>query len=333
MSNAAADTRLAVRVLEDFEDPTLSRERWESLLASSTDLAFLTRDWQREWWRAFGGDRLLLVIAERQGEPFAIAPLFALEEMLFLVGSGGSDYLDFIGELDEPTLAAMLDAARRELADFAGVGLYHVPLESKTTRLLPGVAARLGLELQREKGMIAPYADLTDAATVAQLVGRRSVRKEEARMRRAGPLRVRTAAGEELEEWLELFFAQHASRWRAAGEEGLERDDARSFCRAIVHSGHEAGWLRFTMLEWRGAPAAFDISLIRGQRQLCYLVSRDTSIRAYSPGRVLQAHVVKGALEAGARCFDYGLGEEEYKLRCASGVTEVANWFLYPQES
>jgi len=250
--------------------------------------------------------------------------------MLFLVGSGGSDYLDFVGEPDEATLARMLDAARRALPEFLGIGLYHLPLRSRTTSLLPGVAERLGLELHCEGGMSAPYVDLSDPARVAQMLGRRSVRKEEARMERAGPLRIRTATDDELDEWLELFFEQHSARWRAAGEEGIAREDARSFYRAIVHSGKRAGWLRFTMLEWRGAPAAFDISLLRGARQITYLVSRDPSIHDYSPGRVLQRHVVKAALEAGVRFFDFGLGDEEYKLLNASGVDEVANWFLYP---
>ena len=329
MTSAAAKTGLGIKVLDDFEDPALARERWDELLAGSADIVFMTLDWQRQWWSAFGGERLLLVVAEQQNEPFAIAPLFVSGEMLFLVGSGGSDYLDFIGAPDEAALAAMLDSARRRMSGFAGVGLYHLPLGSRTTALLPGVAARLGLELHREGGMTAPYADLADPDTVQQLIARRSVRKEEARMRRAGPLRVRVADTDELDPWLELFFAQHTSRWRGVGDT-LERENARAFCRAIVHTGHWAEWLRFTMLEWRGAPVAFDISLVHGDRQLCYLVARDPWIRAYSPGRVLQAQVIRDALARGVRWFDYGLGDEDYKLRAASGITEVANWFMYP---
>lgn len=330
MTSAAADTGLAITVLEDFEDPALDWSRWDELLAAGTDVIFMTLDWQRQWWQSFGGERLLLVVAEQQNEPFAIAPLFVTDEMLFLVGSGGSDYLDFVGVPDEQALAAMLDSARRRVSGFAGIGLYHVPLHSRTTALLPGVARRLGLELHREGAMTAPYADLSDAATVEALIARRSVRKEEARMARAGELRVRVAASDELDRWLALFFAQHASRWHGLGETGLERANARAFCRAIVHAGHWAGWLRFTMLDWRGAPAAFDISLVHGNRQLCYLVARDPSIRAHSPGRVLQAQVIRDALARDMRWFDYGLGDEDYKLRAASGATEVANWFLYP---
>ena len=322
----ATRTHIPVRVLADFAELGAAADAWDGLLSHATNAVFLTLDWQREWWRAFGEERLLLVIAERAGAVRAIAPLFAVDEMLFLVGSDGSDYLDFIGELDEMTLAAMLEAARQELSGFVGVGLYHIPLRSPTTTLLPGVAKLMGLKLFREGGMSAPYADLRDPRTVQQLLARRSVRKAEARMQRQAPLRIRTAEGHQLDEWLELFFEQYAARWQAAGID----PNARSFYRAIVHRGHAAGWLSFSMLEWRDAPAAFDMSLVRAARSLSYLSSLDPSIREHSPGRILQRYVVKAAVDAGVAIYDFGLGDEEYKLRDASGVDEVGNWFLYP---
>ena len=323
----ATETRIRVRVLHDFDELGGAADAWNGLLAGSADVVFLTLEWQREWWRAFGDEQLLLVVAERDGVPFAIAPLFVAKEMLFLVGSDGSDYLDFIGELDEGTLAAMLDAARRELADCVGVGLYHVPLRSPTTSLLPGVAERIGFTLFREGGMSAPYSELDDPLRVKELIARRSLRKAESKMQRAGTLRFVIAGEQELDAWLPLLFEQYAARWGDAEAVG---EDARSFYKAIVHRGRREGWLNFSMLEWRGAPAAFDITLVRGERHLSYLSSRDPTISEYSPGRILQRYVVKAAVDAGARIFDYGLGEEEYKLHDASGVEEVANWFLYP---
>jgi CelD/BcsL family acetyltransferase involved in cellulose biosynthesis len=323
---------MIVRLFDTFEELPVDAASWDRLLAcGSTDVVFLTLEWQRIWWENYRGERLLLITADEEGEPTALAPLFVLGDMLFLVGSGDSDYLDFIGDLDEATLAAMLAAACRELPDFAGIRLYHLPVASKTTALLPGVAARLGLELHPEGGMSAPYLDLTDAERVRQVVERRKLRKEENRMRRGGAMRFRSATMEDLDLWLEEFFAQHTARWAAAGEQGLDRSDIRSFCRAIAHTGQARGWLRFTMLEWCDRPAAFDITLTRGSRHLSYLVSRDASLRAYSPGKLLEAHVIKEALGAGARCYDFGLGDEEYKLAHATGVAEVANWALWPR--
>jgi CelD/BcsL family acetyltransferase involved in cellulose biosynthesis len=331
MNSVAADAGLRVTVLEHFEEPALERAQWDRLVAGSTDVVFLTLEWQRLWWQAFGSEeeQMLIVLAERDGDACAIAPMFASDGMLFLIGTDGSDYLDFIGRPDASALSAMIEAARARVSDFAGVGLFHVPRSSSTTALLPAVAERLGLALHCEGEMSAPYADLSDEARVRHLTQRRTLRKAQARMRRLGPVSVRTPERGELDEWLELFLGQHALLW--PGEGGLQSDEARAFCRAIVHAGHRGGWLRFTLLECQERPAAFEITLIHGGRHLSYVGSRDRALDAYSPGAVLQAHVVQAALETGARYYDFGLGEEPYKLSDASGVTTVANWFLYPR--
>ncbi len=331
MTRAAAATSLRVSVHEDFSAPALDAGRWDALLARSpTDVIFLTAEWQRLWWRAFADEQLLIVLAERDGQELALAPLFAVEGSVSLLGSGNSDYLDFIGRPDEAVLGAMLRAACDAAEDFSGIELYHLPLDSPTTAMLPGLATRLGLELHREDAPGGPYAELADRELVERLTARRSVRKEEARMRRADELRVRIAGSEELDALVEKFFEQHAARWRPAGERSFDRPGSREFVRSVVHAGDRDGWARLTVLEWQGQAAALDISVIRGPTQLTWLVSRDPSISEYSPGRVLRAHVIRDALEAGIRRFDFGLGEEDYKLRDSSGVTRLANWFLYP---
>lgn len=144
-------------------------------------------------------------------------------------------------------------------------------------------------------------------------------------MRREAPLEIRTASAADLDPWLDQFLAQHEQQWH-------ETDDAVDprFLRAIVHDGHGAGWLRFMMLEWNGRPAAFDISLLHGDRYLAYLVSRDTSITRYSPGKVLEGHAVRDACASGARWLDLGLGDEAYKLAHASGSAWVGSWALWP---
>jgi CelD/BcsL family acetyltransferase involved in cellulose biosynthesis len=148
-------------------------------------------------------------------------------------------------------------------------------------------------------------------------------------MRRDAKLEVRAAGAAESAELVETFLRQHGARWREAGEETFDRPGSRELVRAVVEEGVRDGWVRLTVLEWDGAPAAIDISLLAGGTQMSWLASRDPAIRDYSPGRVLQAHVVRGAIADGRRRYDFGLGEEEYKLRDASGVTGISNWFMY----
>jgi CelD/BcsL family acetyltransferase involved in cellulose biosynthesis len=330
MTRATTAADLRIRTLRSFDDPGLSPARWDRLLATGTDVVFLTHAWQRLWWRAMHEQSLLILLAERDGEPFVLAPMYVAAGTLMLVGSGSADYLDFVGRPEETALASLLATARDAIPDFAGIKLYHLPADSATCALLPGVAARLGLELYSETEVGAPYADLTDAGVVTHLTSRRKLRKEEARMRRAGPLEVHTPNRDEARELVEVFLGQHGTRWRAVGEESFERPGSRELVRSVADSGLRDGWARLTVLEWRGAPAALDLSLIRGTTMLNWLVSRDVSIHGYSPGGVLAGHVAGAAVDAGMQRLDFGLGEEEYKIRDASGVRKIANWFMYP---
>ena len=59
---------------------------------------FVLPDWQRVWWRAFGGQsRLSIRCARQQGEVIGIAPLMVNGPRAALIGGADvCDYLDFI---------------------------------------------------------------------------------------------------------------------------------------------------------------------------------------------------------------------------------------------
>lgn len=319
----------AIRILESFDDPAISHGRWDRLLASGpTDTVFLTLDWQREWWRAFGDNQLVLVVAHEADEARTIAPLYSDDGMVFLIGSGESDFLDLIGHVDEPTARGLLAAARQHLAELEGIVLHQVPLESRTTALLPTVAGDLNLSLCRESEIEAPYLDLADEERVRRLLSRRE--REEKRMRREGSLQVRVAGPKDLDPWLEMFFTQHSARWGPHGTAKFEDERHRAFCQAIVHIGHRAGWVRMTMLEWRGEPVAFDLTLVHRDRNVAWLISRDTSIQRHAPARILQSHIIRAALAGGVRRYEFGIGDQEYKLKHATAIRRLASWALWP---
>jgi len=126
-SPRAAAAGVVVREVA-FDDPGLE-PRWERLLAAS-DTRPLSQswDWQRLWWESVGRGRRLLLVAEREGIPVAIAALIALEGMVFFAGAGEADQGDLIGAGHDPVvLTALLAAARDRTDDFAGMKLHFLP--------------------------------------------------------------------------------------------------------------------------------------------------------------------------------------------------------------
>lgn len=323
---------LAARILDGFDDPALSDATWQGTLRRGpTNTVFLTPGYQRAWWRAFGRGRLLLTVVEDQAGA-GIAPLFADEGMVFFVGSGGSDVLDFVGDLHPEKLAAALGAARESTPDFVGFRFYHVPDASTTPSRLSRAADALGLRLVEEGTEVAPALDLTDRRAREEALHKKSLRRHANWFNRRGGVSIEHVTETRgILPYLTPFFEQHVRRWAQTPSPSLFLDDAqRDFYRELAFEGGGAGWVRFTVVEWEGVTLAYHFGFHYAGRWLWYKPSFAIEAARRSPGEVLLGSLIERAVEEGAEVFDFGIGDEPFKGRFATHVETVRTWGLYP---
>jgi CelD/BcsL family acetyltransferase involved in cellulose biosynthesis len=328
-------TPVTTRVFQSFAHGELAPALWRSLLESGqTNEVFLTREWQSAWWESFGRGKLLLIVAERDEKPIAIAPLFADSGMVFFVGSGGSDYLDFIGDISEPdVLDEILRKAIECTHDFLGFRFYHVPDRSRTATLLAEAAIRLGMKCYEEGDLAAPGLDFRVAQERSSSpANRKSMLRHERALRREGELVVEhISSGETIRRHLNEFFEQHIDRWKATSYPSLFLDPKqREFYGHLSLRASDAGWLRFTRLVWNGRPIAFHFGFSYNRSYLWYKPSFAIDLARHSPGEVLLRQLMLAALAEGSTTFDFGLGDEAFKSRFATHVNHVHTWGLYP---
>ena len=327
-----AATKFSTRVLSGFDDPSFGPAEWERVLATGqSDVVFLTWQWQSAWWKTFGRGELLLIAAERDGEVVALAPLFTEAGMVYFVGSGGSDYLDFIGDISEPEiLDALLNEARRRVRDFTGFVFYHVPDNSETGGRLQESASRLGLKIFEEGSQQAPALEMTGTNAI-DAANKKSLVRHEKFFTRDGALKVsHLTRSEEILPHLDEFFAQHRERWAAMPYPSLFGDEAQQqFYRVLTTTAAEAGWLRFTLLEWQGRSIAFHFGFAYRGSFMWYKPTFAIDLARHSPGEVLLRQLLLAAIAEGAHTFDFGLGDEAFKSRFATRVNHVRNWGLY----
>jgi CelD/BcsL family acetyltransferase involved in cellulose biosynthesis len=325
---------ITTRVLNGFDDPSLSPAVWERLLETGqSDTVFLTWHWQSAWWETFGRGRLLLIAAERDGEVVALSPLFTEAGMIYFTGSGGSDYLDFIGDISEPEiLDALLLSAKERVVGFVGFVFYHVPDNSATGRLLNAAAARLGLKIFDEGDQPAPALEfLPDKSDAVEAANKKSLVRHEKFFARDGSLKIsHFTNGAEILPHLDEFFAQHRERWAATPFPSLFCDEAQQrFYRLLATSAADAGWLRFTRLDWQGRAIAFHFGFCHRGSFMWYKPSFGVDLARHSPGEVLLRQLLLAAIAEDAHTFDFGLGDEAFKARFATRVDRVRNWGLY----
>lgn len=323
------------RLLNGFEDPLLNPALWSELQSKgSGDLLFMTWHWQRTWWEVFGRGKLLLILAEKDQQPIAIAPLFADEGMIFFVGSGGSDYLDFVGDISDPQVVeGMLSLALEQVPGFLGCRFYHVPGSSATPVLLAIVAKSKGWEYFDEGSTVCPLLSIKHFPGKAQeSTQKKSLLRHEAWFKRNGGISVmHFNKSEDILPRLDEFFEQHIARWEVTPYRSLFHDPLqRMFYRQLCVKASESGFIRFTIVSWQQQVIAFHFGMHYRRCFLWYKPSFDITLAKHSPGEVLLRQLLLNAIDEGADYFDFGLGDEAFKSRFASSTPVVTTVGLYP---
>lgn len=334
-------TRSGAIRLDGLDDPLLDAAGWERLLAvSESRTVFQTRDWARAWWSAYGRGRLLPIVVEHRGEPVLLAPFFADGGMAFLIGSGGSDQLDLIGDTACPgALEEALAAVRDGTPGFVGIRLYHVPDDSTTGARLATAARHLDLDLFDEGDLAVPAIAGSDlagagiATLLTDVADRTSLRRHERALARLGRLEVEhLRAGRAIAPLLDAFFDQHVARWAATASPSLFLDERnRAFYRGLVAT--DAPWLRFTRVLVDGQAVAMHLGFHHDGTFLWYKPSFDIALARHSPGEVLLRALFLLARDEGAERFDFGIGDEAFKGRFATETRHVRTWGLYPRSA
>lgn len=330
---------VTTRVLSGFDDPAFGAAAWERLLrASNSDNVYLTWEWQRAWWECFGEDGLLIILAERAGQPIALAPLFFDSGMIYFIGTGfESGYLDFIGDIsDREVLDSILDCARQSVSDFREFKFHFLPDESPSVSFLKDAAGRLNLDCYDEEVNEGPVLELAlkpDAAAAA--IRKKDALYHERLMQRAGVLEIQhLSRGDEIWPHLDDFFRQHSLRWTAKIGGGRFDDlQQQKFIRRLTQLAGDCGWLRFVRIDLNGQPIAFQYGFNYCGRYTREISSFAIDQSRYAPGQVLLRRSFVAAIEEGAHTFDFGIGHQPYKSRFATRINKVRTWGLYQSQS
>jgi perosamine synthetase len=292
---------------------------WKELAARSRNI-FATWEWASIWWRHFGHEGTLRIVACRSpgGEIDALLPLYTAGgsglRTLRFVGGGPGDQLGPVCAPHDAVLAAR--ALRRALREPPSWDLFvgeHLPADQGWSTLLGAGTAT------REE---SPVVDIETADWGEFLAGRSSglrkqVRYQERRLERDHALRYRLANDlDRLDEDFELLCRLHERRWGDSSEAFSE--ERRPFLRDFARSALERGWLRLWFLELEGQTAAAWLGFRFGDVESHYQLGRDPAWDHLSVGAVLIAHTLREAITHGMSEYRFLRGGEAYKYRLAT---------------
>jgi CelD/BcsL family acetyltransferase involved in cellulose biosynthesis len=325
------------------------REEWDQLLASATsNVVFLTWQWQLTWWRHFGpqnGSQLrLLTVRSRSGELMGIAPLYIGNEPVsppkeyvpgegrpepygerrrvvrFIGGTEVADYLDVIAPADKlhDVWSAVLDCLLDCHSDWDVIDLHSLPQWSPSREMLPQIAQEKGLSCAVMPEDVCPVVSLPgDFETYLMSLRkkdrhelRRKVRKLEGREDVRWYLVPPTDA-EQMHDAMHTFLDLH--RKSGTDKAHFMNEDMASFFFETVEALLPTGWLDLAILEVDKEPAAAYFSFNYNERIYLYNSGYDPRFSSYSAGIALLVYRIHKAILQGAKHFDFLRGDEEYK--------------------
>lgn len=114
-------------------------------------------------------------------------------------------------------------------------------------------------------------------------------------------------------ESLKILFDLHKQRWKSRGLPGAFLGKTVKFHEAwFKEAGNMA---KISVLEWKGKPVGAIYTMHLGGTTYYYQAGFDPESSSISPGTLLVAHALKGAVERGDKHFDFCRGDEPYKRR------------------
>jgi CelD/BcsL family acetyltransferase involved in cellulose biosynthesis len=308
--------------IELTDDPSafLARD-WSDLVeADPTGTFFHTPAYLKIWWEVFGSGRLLLAFAVDQGRTVAASAFEVLGGTLTFLG--GFDVTDFMGPVGLPgredpvakeLLAALVSDVEWDRAD-----VRSLPADSPWLAALEAAAGSQALRVQREQDGAAPMITLPPShqeylASLPSKLRHEIRRKERRLLEEAGEYRVRLATPTTMSRDMDRFLELHRSSPGPKGKFMQPRMEI--FFRRLAEAFLAPHVFHLAFLEVSGREAAGAIGFAFKDTFSLYNSAFDREFGHLSPGMVLVAGLIRGAIESGRRTFDLLKGDLEYKRR------------------
>ncbi|MBF0510759.1 MAG: GNAT family N-acetyltransferase [Candidatus Omnitrophica bacterium] len=326
---------MEVILKQEWKD--INPHEWDDLLLKSpTQTVFQLFGWHQSWWEHFSiGKQLFLIQVFEDKKLIGLAPLYRITKgpwrILKFIGSGHSDYCDFLYPLDNP---AVLSAILKWLAlhqQWWDVLVFdYIPERSMSMALMNEAFKDSGLGLRKYSEIQCP-AVLFDRAIAGELIDKQSLRRHAKHFQVLEGYKVlHLNAWEDIEPWLEQFFGQHIERWHHSSHKSLFiKSENVAFYRSFIKCLCAKGNVVFSVIQSQGQPIAFHIGLLFGKDFIWYKPSFDISLSRYSPGEVLLRELFIYACSQGISKFDFSIGDEPFKRRFANAYEKNVSFKVF----
>lgn len=296
---------------------------WSALARASTlRSVFQLPEWVLPWWDFFGNDGSLWTLAIfDDGDLGAVLPLqvTANDAVLRFIGVPLNDRNSIVAR-DENRLGAWGCALRTMSAERTWARAVLTDLDDVDLACVRASGAVDPLPPEPSPVIHLPNTwDEYRARLLARHGGR--VGRRQRRLEQDHDVVFQVLTGTDVTaRALVSFYSRRLEQWRLQARLHLLSDLERhpAFPNFLATTGTalaELGQLVLAVLNVDGRPAASCLHFLWSSTALDYMGTYDLSLAQYAPGIVLTMRTIEWMIDQGVSDFDFGRGDEPYKLR------------------
>jgi len=315
-----------VRKIDSIEEFEKLKPIWNDLLGRSDfDIIFLTHEWLHTWWRVYGSNYHLYILAiEKEGDVVGLVPLMQSvsggRKILQFIGTPNIDYCDLIGP-DKRFLAdAVISYLNSHRGDWDHVEFSQLPEGSLSAQVLQSVADQAGLPCLLKK-IEACYSYVfsggDDKRANFSLKRGSSLKRFINFFKKMDGLQLEQSENkEEIVALLPRFYHSHSVGWREKITGGkFENPQNRLFHDKLVEIMAPQKQLKFITLKHGNAPLAYLYAFTYKGRLNLYCIATENYYEKKSAGIILLHMLTEQAIHEGYNIVDFSRGEGSHKAR------------------
>jgi len=340
---------MQIETITKFEDFLSLETIWNNLVEESeNDTVFLRHEWFKCWWLGFGKNKQLFVLLVKdEGRIIGIAPLmierthyrgFPVRKIGF-IKDDNAPHADFIlTKKKEECLEVMFNYLKENEDKWDIIDLRNVPEDAFSCAFLPKILDRNKLLSGIREGLHSPFISInSDWHTYYSTRTRRfrkALKNKTNRIRKIGEPVIQKFEntgnpGTILTDIMEIS----RNSWKGKYRKDIAKTEGnKGFFEKLSKEAGEKGWLNIWLLSINDKPIAYEYHLKYKDRVSALRGDFDETFRDYSPGSILDAHIVRHTFEGNLKEYDLGGSDDFYKRNWTSSTRRHTEFIAYKND-
>ncbi len=335
---------MRLQVLRTLAEFLKIKDEWNELVEhTDSDSLFLRHEWLSNWWNCYGKKKELHVLLLREQEALiGAAPLMSEKSSLrrlpirrfSFAGDSAWTAGDFLVRKGRPEIIRLfLGYLMQQSWDV--IELRNIPQESCNGRVIDQFLEQMSRMHTRERAAQSPCvhaAGSWEAFYRSRSAKFKKVSRNKLnRISKAGSIAVtKYAEPDAVRAIMPTLFAIALNGWKqSAGNAISSTEENRAFYDLLSKEIGRYGWVEVWLLRLDGKPIAFEYHVRYKKRIHALVADYDKAYGDFSPGSVLDYHIMKHIFEHEHCEYDLGCGENFYKMNWTDHIRSHEKITIY----